>query len=138
MPLEAYKPHMHDLLSSALAEEGLTPEEMTFETDYCCLLKDEDGPVGFFSFRFEETIRLIHFLVFQNRRSIKNAVSLYRHFLALALASGKAAFIAEVSDERKHLLNGLRYWAGDELKELGKRGKDTFYLVPVSRRRAAA
>jgi hypothetical protein len=136
MNLTAFQPSIHyDMLFQALHAEGLNPGEMSFATDHTCIVGDERGPIGFFSFSIEDgSLVLKHYMVFHNRRSLANAVYLFRYFTAAAVMLGHCYVICSVDTGKKYLARFLKYWGGRGTAPYAVNENGTeFYRVPVTR-----
>lgn len=135
MNLITYKPHLEYLLERALEDEGLTPDQMTFREDKTCVLVDDDGPIGFFSFRFEDgMIRLMHFLVFKQHRSHKTMLRLWLYACEMVKSLGHAKFIVEIPAGRNFFDTLAKFWSGKDAQPYAKIDDGTaFYFMPVQR-----
>lgn len=129
-----YKPMYRPLLVRALEGEGLTDDQMTFADHPAAILIDDNGYVGFFSFRIVDGMPYLnHFLVFKHRRSFTNAVALLKAFVRTVIMAGYVEFVAEAPPGKGYLKSFIKFWAGKDEPYASHSGSD-YYLMHVKRR----
>lgn len=129
-----YEPMYRPMLVRALEGEGLTEDQMTFENHPAAILMDDNGYVGFFSFRIiSGFLCLNHFLVFKRRRSFANAVALLKAFARVVITAGYVEFVAEIQPGKEYLKSFVKFWMGKDEPYASQDGRD-FYLMHVKRK----
>ena len=125
--MREYQPADKKYIYESLRSEGLSDNEMTFETDKTFLTD-----YGFFSYRMEHGYPfLTHFYVDKNKRSTRNALSLYRLFKQQIISEGHKAFIAEVMNKKAYLEKFIK-WLGRR-KHYAEANNSKYYLIGVSK-----
>lgn len=122
--MRPYRKSDKEYIVNALLSEGLTLEDMTFETDKTFVTE-----VGFFSYRMEfEYPRLGHFFVDKDKRSLKNGHKLIKEFKQLLIKGKYLFFIALASKDKKFFNRFIQYIKGVKYEE---NDEDVFYYVPL-------
>ena len=113
-------------IREALLDEGFTAEQMTFETDETFITD-----IGFFSYRIEHGYPFLsHFYVDTDKRTPRNALSLYGLFKKTIKSNGYSAFIASAMNEKKYLSRFIRYLSKRK-KPYAIKSNCEYYLVGV-------
>jgi len=125
--MRKYTDKDYDYIYNSLAGEGLTKEEMTFETDITFLTD-----FGFFSYRIDGRYpRLIHFYVDKDKRLFRNARKLFRLFWREVIKGDYPFYIMEVPKEKSYISRFALYLKGKEyLEQDGNR----YFYIPISGR----
>ncbi len=122
--MKAYTEQDYEHINKCLLSEGLTKEQMTFETDNTYLTEK-----GFFSYRIEnEYPRLVHFYINKKDRSFKAAQDLMRIFHKILINEEHLFFIVDAPKESPYIKRIIKYIKGKKYLELNG---DSFYYVPV-------
>ena len=122
--MRPYRKSDKEYIVNALLSEGLTLEDMTFETDQTFVTE-----IGFFSYRMEFGYsRLVHFFVDKDKRSLKNAHKLIKDFKQLLIKGKYLFFIAYASKNKKFLNRFIQYIKGVRYEE---NDGNIFYYVPL-------
>jgi len=97
--MRKYNKDDHDKIEQMLLKEDLVKEEMRFEKDNTYI-----NDVGFFTYSIKHNYPFLqHFCVEREKRSVKNAIALYKDFKKQILSEGYNGFIFEVTSRKKYL-----------------------------------
>jgi hypothetical protein len=130
-----YLPFFESLLQDALHDEGLSENEMTFREHPTFIVANNDGLIGFFSFRMTHGIpHLNHYLTFRNWRRSWNGLKVFGAFLYVIVQMGHERFIAEIPNDKPYFRRMVVFWSGEN-KSFGKTEEgNECYLMPVLRK----
>lgn len=124
--IRTYTPDDKEYIVNALIDEGLTEDEMTFETDETYL-----SDVGFFSYREGEYPQMTHFYVDKDKRGFDNARKLIRQFWKLMIEKGVLFYIMEIPKSKPYIARFAKYLKGNEYY---KKDGNRYYYIPIGGR----
>jgi hypothetical protein len=88
--MQPYGRHLYYKLFRALENEGLEEKDMVFDENPTFV-----SDIGFFTLRFDQNIpQVVHFLVWDNRRTWHNSIHLYREMKNILIQLDVIHFIA--------------------------------------------
>ncbi|MFA7120533.1 MAG: hypothetical protein WC277_03590 [Bacilli bacterium] len=116
-----------DRIKEALLSEGLTEDQMTYDTD---ILRTFDD--GFYSWRLEAGYpRLIHFYTIPEKRSFLTAIRMMRRFRDELVREGHLFYIVELPKSKPYIRRFIEYIKGKKYLEIDG---DAYYYAPTTGR----